>query len=160
MWIMILSHGLVFNQHILLHRYWSIYYEHLLTLLLYSSSLCCYLFLWWYVGSCWVETILCRLFYCLLVSVLPLEIQMSKVMGYDPINQFNPATIFCLCHARTWIVNDKCNVVISFVINDLRYAMVERFVDIGAIVDHHCLNFVFVTVIIQIINNSNKLSLV
>jgi hypothetical protein len=37
--------------------------------------------------------------------------------------------------------------------------MVERFVDIGAIVDHHCLIFVVVTVIIQIINNSNKLSL-
>ena len=69
---------------------------------------------------------------------------MSKVMGCDPINQFNPATILCLYQARTWIVNDKCNVVISFVFNDLRYAMVERFADICAIVDHHYLNFVFV----------------
>jgi hypothetical protein len=32
----------------------------------------------------------------------------------------------------------------AFVVNDLMGELVHRFVDIGGIVDHHCLNFVFV----------------
>jgi hypothetical protein len=36
-------------------------------------------------------------------------------------------------------------VVVVLVCNDLRREVIVRFVDIGGIVDHHCLNFVFIT---------------
>jgi hypothetical protein len=60
--------------------------------------------------------------------------------GWDPINQFNPTTFLCLSQTRTWI----SNVVVFFMFNILRQEVVVRFVDIDGIVDHHCLNFLFI----------------
>jgi len=54
----------------------------------------------------------------------------------DPINWFNPATFLCLYQARTWISN-----VVFCVFSHLRREVIVNFVDIGVIVDHHCLNF-------------------
>jgi len=56
---------------------------------------------------------------------LPLEIQLSRWEGCDPINRFNPATFLYLSQASTiWISN------ISYVC----------FVDIDGIDDHHIPN--------------------
>jgi hypothetical protein len=49
-----------------------------------------------------------QVFYPLLIYVLPLEIQLSRGEGWDPINRFNPATFLCLSQARTWISNVIC----------------------------------------------------
>ena len=39
------------------------------------------------------------------VYMLPLEIQLSRGQGWDPINWFNPTTFLCLSQARAWISN-------------------------------------------------------
>ena len=49
-----------------------------------------------------------QVFYPLLIYVLPLEIQLSRGEGWDPINRFNSATFLCLSQARTWISNVIC----------------------------------------------------
>jgi hypothetical protein len=40
-------------------------------------------------------------------------------------------------------------VVFVLMFNDMRYEMIVGFVDIGRIVNHHCLNFLFIVQIIQ-----------
>jgi hypothetical protein len=58
----------------------------------------------------------------------------------DPFERFNPATLLSLSQARTWISN-----VMSwsfYIFSDLRR---EVIVDIGGIVDLHCLNSLFIT---------------
>ena len=58
---------------------------------------------------------------------------------WEPINQFNPATYLCLSQARTWIsIVICCGLFLCSVSWDV------RFVDISEIVDHHCLNFLFI----------------
>ena len=67
------------------------------------------------------ETNLHRFFIvCLYTCALPLEIQLSRVEGWDPYNWFNPTTFVCLSQSTTflilielrWAVNFKnfCNV--------------------------------------------------
>ena len=40
-------------------------------------------------------------------------------------------------------------VVFVLMFNDMRYEMIVGFVDIGRIVNHYCLNFLFIVQIIQ-----------
>ena len=63
----------------------------------------------------------------------------------DPIYRFNPATFLCLSQARTWIFNVIChgNFCVQWV--QIKWEMIVRFVDIGGIDDHHCLNFLLIT---------------
>jgi hypothetical protein len=77
-----------------------------------------------------------------LLSVLPLEIQLSGGEDWDPINWLKAATLLYLPHARTWIFNVKYRVVI-LMFNDLMRDVIVWFLAIGRIVDHHCFNFVF-----------------
>ena len=46
-------------------------------------------------------------------------------------------------------------VVVFFVFNDLRFEVVDHVVDNGGIVDHHCLNFLFIEWSRRISRNSN-----
>jgi hypothetical protein len=39
----------------------------------------------------------CAAFYSLFIYVLTLEIQLSRGEGWDPINRFNRAKLFCAC---------------------------------------------------------------
>ena len=99
----------------------SVKYEHSLFLLLYCLCLCCRSFLWQYVvflsGSESVQD-----FYRLFVYVLPLEIQLSKCEGWDPINQFNPATFLCL----SWIsMVTCCGLLLCSVSENERLILVE-----------------------------------
>jgi hypothetical protein len=41
-------------------------------------------------------------------------------------------------------------VMVSFILNDLRWEVIVRYVDICGIVDHHCLNFLFIIQLVQI----------
>jgi hypothetical protein len=59
----------------------------------------------------------------------------TGVSIWYPINQLNPATFLCLVQARTWISIDL------LMFNDLRWEVIVRFVDIGGIAVHCCLNF-------------------
>jgi hypothetical protein len=60
---------------------------------------------------------------------------------WEPIYQFIPATYLCLSQARIWIsIVICCGLFVVFW--ELRWEI--RFVDIGGIVDHHCLNFLFI----------------
>jgi hypothetical protein len=54
-----------------------------------------------------------EVFYRLFLYVLPLEIQLSREEGWDPINRFNSAILLCLSQARTWISNVVVFVVFS-----------------------------------------------
>ena len=55
---------------------------------------------------------------------------------------FSPATLLCLSLARTWNSNSMCDGLLC-----VQLSLGERwfypFVDIGGIVDHHCLSFYF-----------------
>ena len=74
------------------------------------------------VGSFWVKKNLRRFFLnCLFICVLSLEIQLSRC-GWHPIDQFNHG-FFCI---QWFEVRGDC------------------FVDIGGIVMHNCLNFLFI----------------
>jgi len=74
--------------------------------------------------------------------ILSLDIQLSRGEAWDPINRFNTAAFLCLSQAMTWIFN----VILRdpFVFSELKWGVIVRFVDIGGIVDHHCLNFLFI----------------
>jgi hypothetical protein len=78
----------------------------------------------------------------LFITVLLLEIKLSRGEGCYHINRFNPRTFLCLSQARTWI-----SIIIRhglFMFNDLRWELIVYFVNIGGIVDHHCLNFLII----------------
>ena len=62
---------------------------------------------------------------------------------WDPINRFNPATFLCMSHVSTRISNVIC-MSWTFVFTELRLKVIVRFLVIGGIVDHHCLNFLFI----------------
>ena len=49
--------------------------------------------------------------------VMPLKIQLSRREGWDPLSQFNPATLLCLSQAWTWISN--CGIVDNHLLNFL-----------------------------------------
>ena len=71
-----------------------------------------------------------------------MEIKLSRGEGCYHINRFNPRTFLCLSQARTWI-----SIIIRhglFMFNDLRWELIVYFVNIGGIVDHHCLNFLII----------------
>ena len=59
-----------------------------------------------------------------------------------PLISLTPPHFVCLSQARTWISNVICGGL--FVLSKWRREMIVRFVDIGGIVDHHCLNFLFI----------------
>ena len=69
-----------------------------------------------------------------------IAIQLSRGEGWDPINQFNPATLCCACPkpGQGFLTS---HVVVPlhfyFVISELRRKAIH-FLDIGGIVDHHC----------------------
>jgi hypothetical protein len=48
---------------------------------------------------------LCKMFYCLFISVLSLEIQLSRRGGLGSINRFSSATFVCMSQAKTWVSN-------------------------------------------------------
>ena len=56
-----------------------------------------------------------------------------------PLTRFNNVTFLCLFQVRSWIFNVMSW---SFCVQ-LKWEVIVRFVDIGEIDDHHCLNFLF-----------------
>jgi len=53
----------------------------------------------------WSESKAVEVFYHCCISVLPLEIQLSRGKCWDPIKRFNPTTYLCLSQGRTCIFN-------------------------------------------------------
>ena len=81
------------------------------------------------------------------LSALLLEIQWPRKGGRgDPINQVNPIIFMSLSQARTCIFNAMCCGLLKlfFMFNVFRQEVVVHFVDIGGIVDRHCLNFLLI----------------
>ena len=60
-----------------------------------------------------------------------------------PLTGLTPPQFLCLSQARTWISNVICHGLFMF--SELRQEVFVRFVDIGGIGDHHCLNFLIIT---------------
>lgn len=52
---------------------------------------------------------LCRFLMCVFLSVLPLEIPLTRGEGRDSINRFYPDRFLCLFQAITWISNTICH---------------------------------------------------
>ena len=50
-------------------------------------------------------------------------------------------TFLYLPQSRTWILNVVRHGLFVFLFSELRWEVIVRFVDIGGIVDHYCLNF-------------------
>jgi hypothetical protein len=65
------------------------------------------------------------------IPVLPLDIQLSRWEGWDPVTRFNPTPFVCLYQATTWISNDICRSLFS--------CSIIRGVVNDGIVDHHSL---------------------
>ena len=70
-----------------------------------SAQLCHIFVLFWSAWSFGVKAKLWRFFYHYLISVLPLEIQLSRGKYWDSIKRFNPTTYLCLSLGRTCIFN-------------------------------------------------------
>jgi hypothetical protein len=87
------------------------------------------------------------LFCCLFISVLLFVYICFDVGGYqeeecwNSINLFNPATWLSLSLAKDCISTPY--VMVIYIFNDLRWE-VASLVDIGEIVDHHSVNFLFI----------------
>jgi len=95
-------------------------------------------------------------FYCLYISVLPMEIQLSRGEGWDHINRINLAILLCLSLAN----NDfPCPMSLFLwvfcVLNELKSEVIVRFVDIGRIVHHHRLNYIFIKSSCDILRHLN-----
>jgi hypothetical protein len=74
---------------------------------------------------------MCRFFCRLFTYVLPLEIQLTRGEGWDPNNRSNLAISLCLSQAILCSVSSV--------------RMIVRFVYIGGIDDHDCLNILFLS---------------
>ena len=59
--------------------------------------------------SWWSLCVICAGF--LYIHVLLLEIQLSRVERWDPINWFDPATFLCLSQTLTWVSIVTCHVL-------------------------------------------------
>jgi hypothetical protein len=80
---------------------------------------------------------ICAVFFIICLYVFLLEIQLSRGEGWDPINWFN-STIFCACP------NPGLGFPMSYVVVSLfcvQWVKVRG--DIGGIIYHHCLSFLF-----------------
>jgi len=71
-----------------------------------------------------------------------IDIQLLRGEVWDPINLFNPATLLYLSKSKLGFPMSYVGVLIVFI--ELRWKISVPFVDIGGIVDHHCLNFLFI----------------
>ena len=75
----------------------------------------------------------------------------------NTINRFNPG-IFCAClkarpgYPRSYVLD-----VFFFMLNELRLEVIVRLADIGWIVDHHCLNFLFTFKLVRRFSMQNVL---
>jgi hypothetical protein len=77
------------------------------------------------------------------VNVLSSYIQLSRGEDWDLINRFNIAVFFMPVPSQNWISNVICRgLFLSSMV--WAYEVVVRFVDIGEIVDHRRLNFLFI----------------
>ena len=83
---------------------------------------------------------ICACFYCLLIYVFPLDIQLSRRGVDNPVNALTPQF---LSQARTWLCNVICDCP-YFMLSELRWEVIAWFIDIVGIDDHHCLNFPFI----------------
>jgi hypothetical protein len=63
---------------------------------------------------------------------------------FDYFKRFNPAPFLCLFQAVTWISNGIYMALsFFFLFSEIRWEVIVRFVDIGRIVSHHCLSFLY-----------------
>ena len=62
--------------------------------------------------------------------------------GWDPNSRFNPATFLCMSPGQHIDFQVICRVTL-FVFSELRWEEIVRFIDIGGIVNHHYLTFLF-----------------
>ena len=77
------------------------------------------------------------------VNVLSSYIQLSRGEDWDLINRFNIAVFFMPVPSQNWISNVICRgLFLSSMV--WAYEVVVRFVDIGEIVDHRRLSFLFI----------------
>lgn len=82
---------------------------------------------------------------CILISIKECRnysfIDNSKLdEGWDPSIWFSSASFSCLSHPRTW----TSYVVVFFMLNEFRWEVIVRVVDIGEIVYHHRVSFLFI----------------
>ena len=90
------------------------------------------------VWSFWMKANLCRIIFtvCLYLYCYWRSIYQE---GY-PFNRIKSTTFSCLSQARIWIFNVTCLCLYC-----VKWFEVDvHFIDIGWIVDHHCLNFLFI----------------
>ena len=86
----------------------------------------------------WISAV----FFICFIFILQLENQLSREVS-DPINRYNPAISFL-------VLVPACGIC---AFNDLRREVIVLFVDIGGIVDHHCLNFLFIMIMFLLQSN-------
>ena len=90
-----------------------------------------------------------RFFYRLLIYVLSFGYLVIKRDGWDPINQFNPATFLCLSQARNWNPNVICCRPFFLCLVKMRgfcwyTVLLQDVEDYGGIYDNDCSNILFI----------------
>jgi hypothetical protein len=106
-----------------------------LTLLLFCPCFFIHSFLWLHVD--FLSGSESEQFFLSFVDILWLEIQLSRWMGWVHINL---VTFKCLSQARTWISNVICRGLFLCSVSESERLLAIR------IVDHHCLNFLFIII--------------
>jgi hypothetical protein len=84
------------------------------------------------------------------VKILKIKVYNSDL---HPINQLNPATFVCACLTSGPVFPTSYMLWCFFVFSELRWEVIVYFVDIGGIVDHHWLNFLFITIFSLLVSN-------
>ena len=79
---------------------------------------------------------ICADFFIVCLYVFPLENQLSKEEGWDPINRFDSSSLLCLSQIQEPVVVFRCS------LSSFQMTVIVCFVDIGGIVDHHCLEVI------------------
>ena len=92
---------------------------------------------------------ICADFFIVCLYVFPLENQLSKEEGWDPINRFDSSSLLCLSQSmnRSWAFGAQMTAIVCFVdiggiVDHHCLEVIVCFVDIGGIVDHHCLEVI------------------
>ena len=93
--------------------------------------------------SFWVKANLCRVFCCSFVHIyFRLKSNYQEGMVKILITGLTPPHFCTYSKTGPWFPTSY--VLAFFVFSALRWEVIVRFIDIGGIDDHHCLNFLFV----------------
>ena len=66
-------------------------------------------------------------------------------------NRSNSTTFLCLSQTKTWISNVIYDGLFLFLFSELKREVIVRLIVIGGIVDYHCLSFLVLLILVELL---------